>query len=507
MPEEKKYRHFIKLNKCIAGAWHAMPLLMALVILFSCEKPEPLPVLGQDPITDPLIVEDHGQALARWAEQGIRDAVLINIDTHDDIRWIPEAKIKSLKDMYSRRDWNGFTKEDPVADRTMYHEGNWIYAGARLGIIKEVYWMIPQKLFSKGRGERPSAPTEEELRRYLQSAMFSVQDIETFALEGNQFRGSFQSIPITLCGLESLPVVEGPVMLRIDIDFFPEHSKKYRVTYLTALHNMFQSLYSRNYRIQDPVVSCSVNGDYLPPHLRWLGDAVAMILENPGSLDEPPLELLTLLQEIDNAYRTVNSGEMLKFTEHYFSRYPEASMMLYKAYAYMLQGDSEKALAAAMESCNADKEYCPGLPYMGSLYFVKKQCEEGIKFFRAGYSADPAMRNGLYHFAHCLRDLGNVQEAMRYYKKDVILNGSFPTDFLIFETLFLSGEGQEAIAALDTAVRGLKRNPYAEVVNKRAADAIYAAIDYGDQNGLKEMTETLLNNRTIKQMFIDYPRL
>jgi len=474
-------------------------LVIVLMTLFSCQESKPLPVLGKNPITETLVVEDHGQVLAYWAEQGVRDAVLINIDTHDDIRWVPATKINALRDIYSLRDWTGFKEADSVADRGLYNIGNWIYAGARLGMFREVYWVIPNNFFSQ---ENP----ENQLRSFLLSNKFSVQDVETFKMQNNQFRGSLQGIPIIVCGLESLPEIKGPLILSIDTDFFPGYSDNYKASYLKSLHNMFSALRTRNYRIQNAVVSYSVNGDYLPPHLRWIGDAVAMFLSNPGALDEPPSERLTLLQQIDNAYRAVSFGEMLKFTQHYFSRYPEASLMLYKAYAYMLQGYPEKALAAAMESCSADKRYCAGLPYIGSLYFIDGQCSEAEKFFRAGYSADPELRNGLYRFAHCLRDLGKFNEALAYYKKDVLMNGSFPTDFLIFQTYLMSGELPEASIALENAISGLSRNPYAEVVNNKAANAIYAAIDYCDNNDLTKMAESLRSNRTIKQMFLDYPR-
>jgi tetratricopeptide (TPR) repeat protein len=480
-------RHFISI----------ICLLIALLNLSACENSKPFPVLGSDPVA-PLILEDHSQALAHWAEQGIHDAVLINFDAHDDIRRIPESKVSRLKDMYRSLDWEGFKEADSVADRGMYSAGSWIYAGARLGVFREVYWIVPYDLFSLQH-------SEHFLRQFLKSIKFSVDDIKTFRLRNNQFSGSFQGIPFTFCSPESLPSISGPLLLSIDTDFFPVYSDEYRIHYLEALHRIFTSLFSRNYRIQGAAVSISVNGEYLPPHLRWVGETAAMIIEKPEMIEEQPSVMLRLMQQLDNAYRVADASEILRHAAHYTSPFPEPSILLYKAYAHMLKGDTDRAYEAAMASCTMDRRYCAGLPYIGTLYFMKEKPVKAERFFRAGFSADPEMENGLYCLAHCLREAGNLKETVAYYKRVVELNGSFPADFLIFETCLLSGDRSKAMDALKTAVSGLG-NPYAEVVDERAAKAIYSAIDYADKEGLTGLLKTLRNNPAVRNMFINYPR-
>ncbi len=480
-------------------------LLITLPNLTGCEEqipgapPKPLPVLGKDPIPDLLNVEDHGQALARWAEQGLRDAVVINIDTHDDIRVIPEEKITELQKLYKQQDWKEFAEADSVADHGLYHVGNWIYAGARLGMFKEIFWVIPYPYFSQSNAE-------ELLRRFLKDAMFSDEDIQTYTLQDNRFSGFYQGIPLTVCDIESLPVLSHHVVMSIDTDFFPVFSTQYRINYLKALDILFSSLFNRNYHIQKAVVSYSVNGEYISPHLRWIGDELANVLSRPSVLNEPPSDLLVQLQKLDDEYRSVQHEKMLRLIEEYPTADHEASLLLYKAYAHMLKGETEKAFNAAKSSCEADRLYCTGLSYLGSLYFTKKQCQEAERFFMEGYSSDPGIINGLYYYAHCLRDMGKTDEALRYYRKDVQMNGSFPTNFLIFETYLLSGNSEEAVQALNAAVSSLEINPYAEVVNTRAANAIYAALDYSEKNNLMELHAVLKDNPAVKKMFVDYPK-
>jgi tetratricopeptide (TPR) repeat protein len=458
-----------------------------------------LPVLGQDAVANPLIVEDHSQALAHWAEQGVRGAILMNIDAHDDIRWIPDKKIDELRELRRRGDWQRIRRADTFAASGLYNLGNWIYAGARLGVFREIFWVVPFRYFVEGAAEEP-------LRRFLASCGFSAEEIGSFSLRGRRFHGTFRGIPLTVCGLESLPVITEPLLLSIDTDFFRTYSAQYRAAFLPALHAAFGVLSSMNYRIQDAIVAYSINGDFLHPHHRWVGDTIAQILRKPGLLAEPPSEPLLLLQKVENAYRANNPAETLALADPYLALHPLPSLMLYKAFAHMQGGDSEKAYETAMAGCKADRLYCSGAVYIGAYYASKGEYRRAERFFRGGFSLNPEMNYGRFQYANCLRKLGKLREAIGYYAKDEQLNGPFMNHFMIVETFLMLGDHKAATAALKIALRGLDNDPYAEVVNATVAHAVYAAIEFCDRSKFKEMAATLRNNPAIVRMFRNYPR-
>ncbi|BDV44318.1 hypothetical protein GURASL_32410 [Geotalea uraniireducens] len=458
------------------------------------------PVLGRNPLAKPFVMEDHSQALAHWAERGVRDAVLMNIDTHDDFRWIPHEKIAALEGLYRQRDWRRFRAADSLGDESLYHIGNWIYAGARLGIFSEIYWVIPFRYF-------PREDAEAQLQQLLTACRFKAEDIQTFRLRDRQFVGSFRGIPVTICGLESLPAIDRPLLLSFDVDFFPTYSQQYRESYLTALHNVFDALDARDYRIRDAIVCSSVNGDYyLPPHLRWVADAVTMILVRPQLLRQSPPEQLLLLQQLDTAYRTTDAAAMLQLLEQYLDRYPLPPLLLYKAYAHLLEHEFPPALAAAESCCRQDKRYCPALPYIGIICYEKGLYREAEKFFRAGFVADPAMRTGLFQFGHCLRKLGRLQEALDVYERDARLNGSFPTRFLIAETCLAAGDSRGAGSALTAAIESMEREPYAEFVSRTEAEALYALLDFCDRRGLAGEAALLRGHPAVVEMMRRFPQ-
>lgn len=471
--------------------------LLALTQLPGCRSSEP--VLGRDPITSPLMVEDHCEALAHWAGKGIRDAVLINIDTHDDMRWMHEEKIEALRGIQRNRDWRRFRGAAGMGDNGLYHIGNWIYAGGRLGMFREVYWVIPFDVFSM-------ADPDAKMRRFLKDYEFNEQEIQSFSLHGRQFRGTFHGVPLTVCDIKSLPDISSPLLLSIDTDFFPPYSTVHEKSYLPSLHEVFTALYARKYRIMDAVVSYSVNGDFLPPHLRWVGDTIGKILEKPGMINTDPPERLTLLQQVDNDYHSTDAAAILALLDSWEPRYPEASLAAYRALGHTLRNDPESALRAAQESCARYRRYCTLFPYIGTYHYSGGRYAAAEKFYLAGFAANPAMANGMFQYGHCLRRMGRVREAIAWYEKDEAVNGPFPTRFLITEMYLLLGDRKAATDSLAKAVESLQRNRYAEVVNEETARAIYAALHFCDREGLGESAAALRRNPTVAAMFAAYPK-
>lgn len=473
--------------------------LIALASLPGCRKN--MPVLGHSALADFFVAEDHSRFLAHWAEQGIRNAVLVNIDTHDDFHFAPEDKISQLKDMYKRKEWQRFADADSSKNsaRGLYGIGNWIYAGIQLGVFREVYWVIPYAFLDR-------SDALQQLHSYLESIEFSADDVKTFNRKGNHFHGTIRGMQVTICSLEALPVINEPLLLSVDADFFPTYVNEYRVAYLPALTSAFTALFAKKYRLLGAAVCYSINGEYLLPQHRWVGDAVRLILKKPELLRAPVPELVDIQQQVDNEYRARNAAGMLALIQGSPAGTVEPSLLLYAALAHMLVNDPEAAFAAAMASCRADILYAAALPYMGALYFTKGQYLHAERFFRAGYAANPLLGNGLFHFGACLAKTGKLREAITVYEQDVRLNGSFPTHFMMVETYLKLGDRPSALATLSLAVEGLHSYSNTRVESRLVADAIYASLNLAEKSGQKELTDTLKSTRSIIRMFKDFPR-
>jgi tetratricopeptide (TPR) repeat protein len=426
-------------------------------------------------------------------QRGVTNAVLINVDTHDDIRWIPDEKINTLAKFYNKKDWKAIEDADFQGDESLYNVGNFIYAAAKLGIIRELYWIIPYAKFS-------TPDPLDGVKRLLRTYNFPEGSIKTFALTDGCVRGSFYDIPVSVCGIEHPPEISGPVILSIDVDFYPPMPVDYPVDRATSIKILFASLFRMNYRIMDAVVAYSVNGGYLRTYHKWMGDVSADILKTPSLLNNMP-ELWAILSAADYYLKTKEYDRLIAFLNGVKSKYPDSKPIdVYLAFAYQGLSRLEKALDIARMLCVKDKNYCYALIELGIEIAKTENPEKAEPFFKSGYSMNPEIDFGQIYFGNALRKAGRFEDAIGYYLTFRRMNGSYPVDMIIGETYLMMGDEKRAGKFFDSARLALRRKRYVDVKNRVVSQALRTAVNYYEKKGLKEYALELINNRRIGDM-------
>ncbi len=472
----------------------AFSCLLAFTLLsFSCEKEKNYPILGIDPILNVARYEDHSEALARWAEMGIRNATVINIDTHDDIRRISKNKIKELEDIYMRRDWEALRKADSLSDKSLYNVGNFIFAAAKLGIAKEAYWIIPFAHFA-------NPDIANRLRIFLKTYSFSDKDITTFKLEEGCFRGSTDGIPLSLCGIEALPDIEDPIILSFDLDTMPTAAFEYKMDKTVALQTILDAFFAKQYRVMDAVVAYSVNGGYMRVIERWLGDEAAMVIADPAYRGS---QLWNALRQADIAYKQRRLGKSMDQLMPQLGRFAQKpSVQTYIAFGSLELDRTDDAYKFAEKACLTDRNYCFGLVELG--YEAHQAGKENWeKFYRRGYELNPEMNHRLIEYAMALRGQQRFDEALDAFFRHRELNSVFPVEFMIGETYMMMSNAQKALKYYDSARTDLRTNFYAKINHPGEAAAIKSAYVFYLRNGRKDSALELRNNPKLSAAFSD----
>jgi tetratricopeptide (TPR) repeat protein len=473
-------------------------ILILIISLFSWSegRSESYDLLGQDRLRNIAIVEDHSEVLIQWVKKGIRNITLINIDTHDDIQRIPPEKIGQLKELYHQKDISALRKTNSLSDKGLYDIGNFIYAAGKLGIIKDIYWIIPFSYFSH-------PDVDKSLKKFLKSYSFPDGVIKTFKVENGCFRGEIDGIPFNICGIEELPTIDHPVLLSIDIDFLPYLSVEYGVNKLEAIKMLFGSLYKRKYKVKDAVVAYSVNGGYTTVSDRWLGNVILEMLKEPALLSDPkPPELWTILQTADIYIKENKPKEVIQYLLPLLETYKNhPALLIYVADAYYLLNDIEKAFYYAEKSCLIDKKFCYILPYIGKYLVIEGRLSEAEQFFTRGYNLNPEMNYLQGDFAIALKKAGRYHDALKYFEILKSMNGSFPSDFMMGEVYLLLGDERAAMSNFDRGRDFLKGNPNIEIKNPEIADAMISAVKFYEKNAYKNYAEEISKNPRLKSIF------
>lgn len=433
-------------------------LSVAIIAAFLIGKTEreAYPILGTEMLTTVSVVENHREALRIWSTKGIKDAVLVNIDAHDDLRPIPQQEMEQLKDLHKG-------KQEGDAGDVVCQEGygpvtnaNFIHAAAKLGIVRKVVWVVPSSygIFSD-QGKR--------LRSLLTAYGFTASEIAGFKNNGRFFTGESDGIPLTICDATSLPEIKEPVLLSIDVDFFPSEITDDTHRISSPMKKTFKSLFTKGYRVKDAVVAHSVSGGFTEASYRWIGELVVDTIRLPGVMQLPDLpDRYAFLQKADHLLIFKKYRALLDILTPITAKgINDPALSTYTALACQGLGKTDEAFKWAEKACLADKGYCFALTQVGSLVLEQFGLEKAEPFFKRGYELSPGMDEGQFRFAMALKRSGRYDEAIRYFNAFRNSYGPFPVDFYIAETFLLKGDENSAIRYYDSGRKELARNPSA----------------------------------------------
>ena len=446
----------MRIGKNVKAAVVLFIILCTFVALYFTRTPAgaSYPVLGREMITEIGVVEDHRDALEFWIEKGIRNAVLVNIDAHDDMKRIPSGELRDLKETVQRRTSGELAVQGGTEGYLSASNANFIYGAAKLGIVRKVIWVVPStyELF---------ADSGDRLAALLKMYGFSSGDIQSFRLKNRRFEGTADGIPLIICDAGSLPDLNEPILLSVDVDFFPELIDNGNLRISDSLRQTFNALFQKGYAIRNALVAYSVSGGFLDARYRWVGDLVVDTLRIPGLNPLPDLPgRYSFLQRADLLLQMKRYKELLDHLSPLLTgEAKEPAAMLYAAQACQELGKTEQAFRWAETACLSDRRYCYGLPQLGTAVLDRSGLSAAERFFVRGYELYPDMDEGQFRFAMSLKKSGRLEDAIRYFNVFRKCYGPFPVDFYLAETFLLKGDEVSALRYYNYGRQEVTRNP------------------------------------------------
>jgi len=238
-----------------------------------------VPVIGVEPVRAIHLYENHSSALIAWRRAGVRDRVLVHIDGHSDLDWLPDAAIARLaaaeSDELAGFELHPYTLDDTTHAR--FAIWNFVYPAVRLGIVRDYVWVVPDGTLAGNGGD-------DLVRGLIFGKMQGIGLDEARSLHrvGGVIRGRLLGVPTTICELSDLPEFDEPVLLDVDLDFLTTRSAtSQEITERPWIDppSLVRRLAARGLRTDLATVSYSTVGGYLPPACRWLGRAMTDALE------------------------------------------------------------------------------------------------------------------------------------------------------------------------------------------------------------------------------------
>jgi tetratricopeptide (TPR) repeat protein len=206
-------------------------------------------------------IENHDEALPIWRNSAGTGRILVHVDAHHDMWWVPSGQKVTI--------------------------ANFISPALREGIFREIFWVVPNRSWE-------SAVNRRHIFRHLRRIQRQFPGSPApFEISQGHISTTLLGKQVCICSVESLPKFEESVLLDVDVDYLILP----RVTYGSgdphpALpwlwpEDLVGRLHACGLRTDLVTIAYSVEGGFTPLRWKYLGDELEARLET-----QPPAQTL-----------------------------------------------------------------------------------------------------------------------------------------------------------------------------------------------------------------------
>ncbi|MCD4783881.1 MAG: tetratricopeptide repeat protein [Candidatus Eremiobacteraeota bacterium] len=237
-----------------------------------------------------FIFEDHCESYIRWREMGLKDLCVIHIDAHLDVadEGLDDAILEKIRCCKSVENLEKFRKNEDVLWGG-FHPGNYLYPAMYDGTVSHLIWVIPDHLPGK---EKLLLWARQEVMQWVD---LSLADYDSLHYEDNRVVGKLKGIDFEICFLKDLRVGSANYVWDIDTDYLIDEDDIPWISPMDLIHHLYHIA-------PNPLMittAYSVNGGYLPPEQKYLGDLIEKTIK--GQMTDSLRECYQYLMDGDRA--------------------------------------------------------------------------------------------------------------------------------------------------------------------------------------------------------------
>jgi len=350
-----------------------------------------------------ILVENHSDVFPFWVQTGIRGAAVVNVDAHYDCYPISQRRADKLRLLVEAGDIAGIDRANSGLDSGLYGIENFITAAYNSGIAREEVWVAP--------------PLEALNKKWTH-------------------------LPFSTCPLESLPKIKGPVLLTVDADFVLPYASARCISELEAVRRIAKILRTVPWNVVHASVCFSVDGNYLPETMRWIGNALEQAL-NGKDVFRPDTPW-TLLSKVEKLRLGLPPNIFVEHIQPFVRKHPKNPWLhVYCADALFRIGDVSGALAAGRKAAHYDPGCSRILPEIGRQLATANRLDTAEIFLAAA----PNVVNVAAELtlAQALDKAGRTTDAIGHYSRIRNHVSLYCTDLLLGYAYERLGDSTKAL--------------------------------------------------------------
>jgi tetratricopeptide (TPR) repeat protein len=281
------------------------------------------------PLSRIFRIENHDEALLIWRNSGCAERVLIHVDAHHDMWWVPPGQTVTI--------------------------ANFISPALRDGMLREIYWVVPDQSWKSAENRRQILHHLYRIRENFPGGSGPVE------IRRGRISTTLLGKPLHICSVDGLPKLRENVLLDLDVDYmiFP------RVTYGSGdphsalpwiwTEELLSRLHEREVQSDLVTIAYSVYGGFTPLRWKYFGDELEARL---GGADPDVLRGMGLMREgAEAAARGEFSAAEQKYSEAAECLPSLAAPLWHLAYLYLDGGRRNEGQRMYQRSMDLDPSY------------------------------------------------------------------------------------------------------------------------------------------------------
>lgn len=389
-------------------------LLLPVILLFmtACSKDSAQPVLGRAPLVNVVLHERQSELPAEWCGRGYKKRVLLHLSSFDDLEYLPEKAVKEITGFYRNKNAEELVKRADQGTSGLFSSRNTLYAAAKAGAVKEVYWVVPYKLAELAGGG-------VAIKNFLRTlpAFTDHQEIERMNLSGGCLAGTVNGVKLNVCSPNSLPRFKEPVIMAVNGDFFRTFAVEQGASTLRGMRLLVNALLSREIQVESLHVIRGVEEGAVQPVHSYICDEFIQAVINPQIMEQesaPPLWIAR-----DTAENMLNGGERKLVRDAVaksLKEFPDDNpLLMIDIAAQLLMGDVASARSRAEKMVarlpvHNNRSESQFIVQLGDM-LTETRAGDPDTFYRLALTLHPGWAYAMAHRGNSLFARGRYQEA------------------------------------------------------------------------------------------------
>ncbi len=225
---------------------------------------------GNEMATPLFLFEDHCESYLHWKDAGLKDLCVVHVDAHLDVadEGLTKDTLEKLAACKTSAEMEEYRKNEDILWGG-FHPGNYLYPAMKDGTVSRMIWVIPEHL-PGGNEFLPWA--REHLQEWME---LSLSDYDSLHNEGNKIAGKLAGFDFEICFLKDLDCSSDNIVWDIDTDYLIDN---YDYAWKSPME-LVECLKKKAPNPKMITIAYSVNGGYLSPEQKYLGDMVKLAIE------------------------------------------------------------------------------------------------------------------------------------------------------------------------------------------------------------------------------------